>query len=123
MAVLWICMGAVLGALGRFGLQKGLSLVFPSLPLGTTVANSLGCLLIGVFGAHIMNHGDHFKLFFFTGLLGSLTTLSSLQFETFTLIQEARYLAAFTHWFLGAVAGFAFVLLGYAMGQKLSGLV
>ena len=41
-AVIAIALGAVLGALMRWGLAEGLNRLFPALPLGTLLANLVG---------------------------------------------------------------------------------
>ena len=57
------------------------------IPLGTLVANWLGAYCIGV--AYALNHAS--SLFFTIGLLGSLTTLSSIALDANLLMQQQRY--------------------------------
>lgn len=53
-------------------------------PFGTLAVNLIGCLLIGlVFGlGETIGINPNFRLFFITGFLGALTTLSTLALET-----------------------------------------
>lgn len=99
-------MGAALGAWLRWGLGLGLNSLFPTIPMGTLVANLLGGYLVGVaiafFGQHPGLSPD-LRLFAITGFLGGLTTFSTFSAEVVNLIGRAQYLwaaiAASTHLF------------------------
>ena len=75
MNILLISLGAVMGALLRWGIGLVLNPLFSSVALGTLIANWLGCFLIGI--AMGLSLGDNQKLLFITGFLGSFTTFSS----------------------------------------------
>jgi CrcB protein len=91
--VLAICIGASVGALGRWGLSLWLS---PGswLPWGTLAANLIGGYLIGVAIAlfQAMPQLDPiWRLLLITGFLGGLTTFSSFSAEVVTLLMAERY--------------------------------
>ena len=94
-SVLSICIGASLGALFRFWLGLSLNTIFPTIPLGTWVANMIGGFLIGVFIAVSKSYPfipEVGRLAIATGFLGGLTTFSTFSGETVTLIVQQEYL-------------------------------
>lgn len=99
--VRWILvfLGGGLGSLIRFELggivQARAGFAFP---WGTLVVNVLGCLTIGLLATWIDERdggGAETRMFLVAGLLGGFTTFSSFGLETFRLLEEARYAAAF----------------------------
>lgn len=96
-AVVAICIGACLGALGRWGLTLWLN---PAglLPWGTLAANLIGGYLVGVFVAlfqTVPQIDPLWRLAVITGFLGALTTFSSFSAEVVQMLQQQRYLLAF----------------------------
>ena len=89
-----IALGATLGAWARWGLSLWLNPLNGSLPLGTLAANLVGGYGIGlamaVFGAQ-PGLAPEWRLFVITGLLGGLTTFSTLSGETVALLLRAQY--------------------------------
>src|SRR3990167_10922119 len=89
-----ISSGAILGALLRFWLGSMLNSSFPTIPLGTLIANLLGGFLMGTFMALTRNHtylSETLRLAIATGFLGSLTTFSTFSGETMTLLMHHEY--------------------------------
>jgi CrcB protein len=77
-------------------------------PLGTTVINVTGSLLLGLITGLALTHGIplEWRLILGTGFLGGYTTFSTASFETVRLAQQGRYGAALTNglgMFLAAV--------------------
>lgn len=112
------CAGGV-GAACRFmldGLIK--ARVRTSYPLGTTVINVTGSLLLGfVTGlalAHVLSEPWH--LVAGTGFLGGYTTFSTASFETVRLLQDRRYAAALANGLGMLVASVAAAALGLWLG-------
>ena len=94
--VLFICIGASLGALARWRLSLWLS---PGglLPWGTLAANLIGGYLIGLavgFFQLVPQMDPVWRLAFITGFLGALTTFSTFSIETLGLLQQQRILLA-----------------------------
>lgn len=84
------------------------SRVRTSYPLGTTVINVTGSLLLGLVTGLGLTHGipPEWRLILGTGFLGGYTTFSTASFETVRLAQQGRYGAALTNglgMFLAAV--------------------
>ena len=103
--------GAALGAWLRWGLGVLLNPVFPTLPLGTLVANLSGGLVMGFAMELVARHAllsPEARLLLTTGFLGGLTTFSTFSAEIVTLLLRKEYL-----W--GAIAIAAHVVGSLAM--------
>lgn len=95
--------GAALGAWLRWGLGVLFNPVFPTIPLGTLVANLSGGYLIGISMGVISNYeslAPEVRLLITTGFLGGLTTFSTFSAETVNLILRQQY-----GWAAAAIAG------------------
>jgi len=114
--------GAAIGAWMRWGLSVMLNASFPSLPLGTLVANLLGAFLIGLFmgfSALSTAIAPEVRLFLVTGLLGGLTTFSTFSAEAVTLLTRGQYGWATTHILVHVLASLALTGLGFFTIQLL----
>jgi CrcB protein len=102
LAVLSVFVGAGFGALLRWFLGLRLNPIFPTLPLGTLVANLLGGLLVGLAIAWFHRHpglAPEVRLLAITGFLGGLTTFSTFSAEVADLLLRGQYF-----WGLSAAA-------------------
>lgn len=93
--------GAALGALSRWGLSTYFNPLFPTVPLGTLLANLIGGYLIGIAVAVFTSHTGlptELRLFVITGFLGGLTTFSTFSAEVVSLIGGGQF-----GWALAAV--------------------
>jgi CrcB protein len=95
-ALISIGIGAALGAYLRYALGLIFTPIFPSIPLGTLIANLVGGLLIGVFMGLTKNYNisEPLRLAIVTGFLGGLTTFSTFSAETVTLLSHQQYFFA-----------------------------
>lgn len=96
LSVIAICIGASIGALGRFWLSLWLNPV-AAMPLGTLAANLIGGYLIGIFVAvfqQMPQIDPVWRLAIITGFLGGLTTFSSFSAEVVLMLQSERYALA-----------------------------
>lgn len=118
MAILWISIGAVLGAAARWWLSVWLNPLFTSLAFGTLIANWAGCFLIGIAMGFSLNEPQ--KLLLITGFLGSFTTFSSFSAELSDKILTGKYAEfAFTLG-LHLVGGIVLTLLGVMLVRMLT---
>lgn len=86
--------GAAVGAWLRWGFGILFNPVFPTLPLGTLLANLLGGYLIGLAMAYFAQHAGlspEVRLLVITGFLGGLTTFSTFSAETVTLLARQQF--------------------------------
>lgn len=114
-------LGGALGALCRylFGLliQGTLHTTFP---LATLIVNVLGSFLLSLlFYAGTPTLSPAWRLALGTGFLGSFTTFSTFELEASLLIKEARWGGAALYVGGNLLLGFAAILLGRALGQRL----
>lgn len=115
-----ISCGAIIGASLRFLSQKLALAYWGSLESGTLIANVAGCFAIGVLYPLLTGMAEDTKLFLVTGLLGSLTTLSSLMLETVLLLMGKKLLAGWLYLAVTTGAGLGSCLLGVMLGQSVS---
>ena len=118
-----IFIGGGIGAILRYGLTVLSSKYLTTPIIGTFSANIIGCFFIGCFLGFILNKAEEVpqvtKLFITTGLLGGLTTFSTLNFEVFELIKSGKILMGFSYLFLSCFIGLVFVYLGYLLFSKI----
>ena len=92
-SVVYVILGATIGATGRYALTGWVSRVTSTpFPWGTLSVNLLGCFVIGV----VWGLGERalwapsLRTFLFIGILGSFTTFSSFGLETVHQLREQR---------------------------------
>jgi len=91
-----------------------------SFPLGTLIANLLGCFLIGILiGSGKTETNNSLKLSFGVGFLGALTTFSTFGAETIGHAQSGNLGIAGANVAVNVVVGLLAVVIGMAVGQKL----
>jgi CrcB protein len=109
--MIWVALGAGLGALAR----ASLSVV---LPLGgTLLANAAGAFVIGLLAALPLS--ARMRGFAMTGFCGGFTTFSLFGLETLSLITEARYVPAIGYVGATLVLSLGGVTLGLFLGNRL----
>ena len=114
----YIAAGSIIGALIRWQLAAWFNPSWAALPLGTLLANLIGCFAIGA--ALALNLSANIKLFLITGLLGSLTTFSSFTAELVQLIQRQQWQNALATLLLHLGGGLGAVLLGAWLAGRLA---
>ncbi|MEI6242336.1 MAG: fluoride efflux transporter CrcB [Chlamydiota bacterium] len=96
-AIVSICIGASSGALLRWWFGIIFNSYFPTIPLGTLIANLLGGFLMGIFigiSKIFPFIPETVRLAIVTGFLGGLTTFSTFSGEAVTLLSNEEYLWA-----------------------------
>ena len=118
-----VFVGGGIGAILRYSLTLLSSKYFVTPIIATCSANIIGCFFIGCFFGFILNKAEvvpHIlKLFITTGLLGGLTTFSTLNFEVFELIKSGKILMGVGYLFFSCFIGLICVYLGYLFFSKI----
>ena len=119
--ILAVALGGAMGALGRFGINRLVDVLFKNpFPLGTLVANVIGCFLIGVLiGSGKGETNEVAKMGLGIGFLGAFTTFSTFGAETIQHANDGQWALAVGNVSTNLIFGFAAVLLGIATGKKL----
>lgn len=107
--------GAAMGAWLRWGFGMLMNPLFPTLPVGTLVANMLGGYLMGLaMGAfaHFASLPVEVRLFITTGFLGALTTFSTFSAEAVALLSRQQYGWAAAHVFSHLLGSLVMTTLG-----------
>lgn len=119
--VLWIGLGAVLGANARYFVSLWLAAKLGSaFPYGTLTVNAAGSLLLGFLvaaGSHYLALSPQLRLLLFVGFLGSFTTFSTFAVESVDLWQNGRVWAGLVN----ILANNGLSLLCAALGILLAG--
>lgn len=93
-----VAMGAVLGALLRWGAGLMLNAAWAGFPIGTLAVNAIGGLLAGMaFVAFARYPNEPLRLLLVTGFLGGLTTFSTFSAESLSLLEKGRFDLAALH--------------------------
>ena len=111
MVIVYLAIACGLGALVRYFFSRYNQV--SNLPLGTLIANLLGCFLIGLFYNHVEAKEVYAVLA--TGFCGGLTTFSSLMLDAVKLLDTGRYLSLIMYLLLSIGGG---LLLAYYLGRK-----
>ena len=112
---LWICLGGAAGSGLRYLVSVfATSRLSPGFPYGTLIVNVVGCFVI----AAVMQAALQFawsptlRMAIAVGFVGGLTTYSSFNYETMTLIANGASAAAVSNVMLTLVGGAASGWLG-----------
>lgn len=117
-SLLFIALGGALGALARHGCnQLGARSFGVDFPVGTLVANLLGCLLIGILAGILPRTalGTELSPLLVTGFLGALTTFSTFGLQTVLMAQEGSISTALLNVALHLGGGLLAVGTGLAL--------
>ena len=121
-SIVSICAGASAGALLRWLLSASLNALWPSVPLGTLIANLSGGYLIGLAFAWISANPalpPELRLLVVTGFLGGLTTFSTFSVEVVDAAQRGNLSSAAAIVVLHLAGSLACTVAGIATYQWL----
>lgn len=109
MKILLIFLGSGLGGVCRWALS---TLCNGTYPIGTLLANILGCFLIGLF-SKLIPSDPQLKLLLITGFCGGFTTFSTFINENFLLLRGNQLLLALAYMLLSITFGLIAAWIGY----------
>ena len=114
--IIYIALGGAIGSVLRYLTTVLVSKYWSThFPLATFIANSVGCLLIGLFIGILEKNNltnSHLKWFLITGFCGGYTTFSTFGLENFTLFQNQNSFMAFAYIGASVITGLAAIWLG-----------
>ena len=123
--VLLIALAGALGTLSRYGVgiwaRAALGADFP---YGTLIVNVVGCFLIALVSQVALSTtliSPTVRLTLTTGFMGGLTTYSSFNYETTSLLRERAWAAGLTNVALTLLACFVAGWLGLVVARRLAG--
>ena len=117
MSVLWVALGAAVGAPARYLTDRALQRVLPGrFPWGTFAVNVVGSFVLGVVST---TAGPAVTLLVGVGFCGALTTYSTFSYETVALAQRREIAVAAVYLVGSVVAGLVAAVLGHLLGAAL----
>jgi CrcB protein len=114
--------GGSIGAVLRHGMFLFVQRFYgDAFPVGTLAVNLLGSFLIGfIWCLFDEAHWSHeWRLFVFTGLLGSFTTFSTFTRETYQLFKVGDWKEAFTYVTISNIFGIILVFVGIMLCKRM----
>lgn len=112
--LLFVSLGAILGATFRHVLTLCLNPLLAFFSLGTFIANGIGCFLMGILLAIYWQSpiSMEWRLFLVTGFLGSLTTFSAFSAEIMTYFMQQKWLEGMMVMTLHLLLGLSLMAFG-----------
>jgi CrcB protein len=121
--VLLIGLAGALGTLTRYGVGLWAGRTFGTgFPYGTLLVNIVGCFLIALIAQLAVSTtliAPTLRLTLMTGFVGGLTTYSSFNLETTTLLRGRAWAAAMANLGLTLAVCFVAGLLGLALANRI----
>ncbi|WP_283136276.1 fluoride efflux transporter CrcB [Rhizohabitans arisaemae] len=119
MTVLWVALGAAIGAPLRYLIDRLVRSRHDSVfPWGTLTVNLAGSFVLGVLTG--LPGGTAWSAVVGTGFCGALTTYSTFGYETLRLIQDGARFSALVNVVAGVLAGLGAGLTGLLVAQALT---
>ncbi|SEP55141.1 fluoride efflux transporter CrcB [Flavobacterium urocaniciphilum] len=114
--ILLVLLGGGIGSVARYLLSYFFSKnEATQFPWATFIANTIGCLLIGLLFGYIQKNNlqnETLKLILITGFCGGFTTFSTFSLENIQFIQNQNYNLAILYTISSLVIGLLAVIIG-----------
>ena len=121
--VLWISLGAIVGANLRYFLAQLVARwTSPGFPYGTLIINVTGSFVLGFFLVWTTDRvlaDPRWRLLIAVGFCGGYTTFSSYAFESFALIEQGQWAAAAMNVAASNLLSLTAVVLGAMLARSI----
>jgi CrcB protein len=121
MNLLLIALGGAIGSLARYGTQMSFDrqTLRTGFPVGTLVANLVGCLLVGYIHGLLADKilREEMRFLLVVGFLGGFTTFSSYGWETFDRARQGHMMMAMMYVLLSNAIAIVLVFAGYQLSR------
>lgn len=108
--------GGFLGSVARYLISLRMNEMYPEsfIPYGTLIVNVVGSFLLGVIMELSVRSDMNttLRLFLSTGIMGGLTTFSTMSYETIALLTSSQYLYAVLNIALNLIFGLSAGFVG-----------
>ncbi len=121
--ILIVGTGGFMGSVTRYLTQVYVEKIFhTTFPLGTFIANMLGCFIIGLAFA-LAEKGDlmspEWRIFLTVGFCGGFTTFSSFAYNNFSFLKDQTLLPFFLNIGFSIIFGILAVYLGVLLVRSI----
>lgn len=113
--------GGAVGTLARAGLEELAAGDPARWPWPTFIVNIMGAFLLGLFVTRLLERlpvSSYRRPFLGTGVCGGLTTFSTMQVETITMLEHGHYGLALSYTAASVAAGLVAVYLATALVRR-----
>ncbi|MEN8189459.1 MAG: fluoride efflux transporter CrcB [Thermodesulfobacteriota bacterium] len=120
--IIAVSLGGALGSTARYLLALLVERSGPAnFPVGTLLANLIGCLFIGLFWSLFdrFHLTTELRLLLFTGILGGFTTFSTFCRETTQFFKAGEPLLGISYLAISNVGGITMVFVGFWLAHRL----
>lgn len=118
-----LALGGALGAIARYQVVVMIQARIPvGFPLGTFVVNISGCLVMGVVTTLLTERlvvHPNWRVLIPIGFLGSYTTFSTFELETFRAVNEGGWLIGAANVVGSVLAGYVALWLGVILARTM----